>query len=206
MVRAYAKGLEIDSDAMEKFLNNILTRETRKYISVGEEAMRQLRAESTNTWYGYNKNKSGTAMNEAMECNIKQSQNKGIITIDVTSYINPRKLEQLKMRKKDKARYSPPYNKLLRWREKHEVPYTYNKITHPALYMGYSIGQYIVHLQWENGDVALPKSSGESGTGWKNENYIGNEPMKEYVESYVNKNWTKRVTELYEKKKKKMKG
>lgn len=200
MIRAYTKGLEIDDEAFKKMMNNILTREARKFQAIGKEAMTQLRTESTNTWYGYNKNKSDTSMNLATEVKAKNPyQSKGMIYIDIQSYINPRKLEMYKARKKEKSRYSPPYNKLLRWRENHEVPYKYNGITHPALYMGYSIGQYIVHLQWENGDVALPKSSGESGTGWVNEYYKGNRPMKEHVESYVNKNWAKRVNELAKK-------
>lgn len=191
-------GLVINDSYLENMCKQIANAETKKYKKVGSAAMKQLRTEATNMWYGRSKTSKDTPMNKALEVKSYSKRQDGKIKITIVSYIVPQIYEREKMKQKEKSIYGSPYNRILSWRERHETTYTYKGRTFQPLNMEYSIGQYLVNLRWNFGHVALPEGSRESQTGWTNKYYQGRTPMKEHVENYVSKNWGERIMSIYE--------
>ena len=139
-------------------------------------------------------------MNNATECKskIKQSGDKLIIT--VTSYVDVNKYDAEKRARSDRNYFKDSYTGLAKWRERHEKDgwtyynkrESYDNPTRSAIFMPYSIPEYLFVMPWEEGLRSLPLRERFTDTGWVWSNPPANaekESLRQYVTKRLQKDY-----------------
>lgn len=188
-------GLNIDKAAMQKTLDNILSREVTRYKNAGLKAMQELRTGAIDMWYRDNTDSSMKAATKSEVESIKQ--NKGNITITITSYVDIDEYNRVKMAKETENPYS-----IYEWREKWVDNGLSMKVPTPGgLDYKYdnSPADYLVYLQWELGIRGLPEKAEHTKTGWTNRFFDQTTPMRDFVGGIVATNWISTVNKYLQK-------
>lgn len=201
--RGSTKG--IDDAALKEAINKYCGHVANIAASAGKKLMEKVRSAAVRGWY---KNSSGDAMNNSTIYESKIKQYNGNYTITITSYIDINMFEAEKRSRSDRNYFKDSYSGLEKWRERHERDgwtyynkrESYDNPTRSAIFMPYSIPEYLFVMPWEEGLRSLPLRERFTDTGWEWSNPPANaqgKPLRQHVTARLQKEWTNENIQQY---------
>lgn len=151
-----AKKMQIN---ISKIANDILKKQLNEYAQAGKSAMKEIRTSIVNEWFG--SSYSSVSMNVATNyTSYTRMFSDNTAQVIIHSWV-------------DVGNYNPSQN-IQNWNIRNEYGLD------PVFLM-----EYVLDLQLEKGIIGLPKEGAMTNTGWTNDNFHQQEPLRKYIENHT---------------------
>lgn len=174
------KTLKINNTVLSKGIDSIITKEARRYETIGNQVNKELRKKYTLSWFI---NDSSTVV-DSLEYDVKRITTGNTLRLVFSSWVNIEKYELIKSRKENDG----------------GIYFWCKKAQTEGINMDLSPAEYIVNLQWNKGILGLPYRSVARNTGWKNPHYHKKDLLFKVIQRAYKDHWAQEVNSRYKQK------
>ena len=172
--------LKINNSVLTKTIDNIVTKEARRYQTIGNQVNEEIRKKYTLSWFI---NETSTMIN-SLEFDCERNTIGSIVRLTFTSWINIDKYEAIKSQKENNAG-------IYSWCHRAQL----EGVSTPL-----SPAEYIVDLQWRKGILGLPYKATARKTDWKNPHYHKKDLLSKVIQKAYREHWEKEINKRYKQK------